>query len=126
MIALEFNKEKKEYRKNKRLFMRSVRPIETICRFQSLPVSRPAIGILHSISQSGIFVKSRNMPDIGEPVLVNFDFLNHKIKAVGTVLYKNPEGNPFKAQGFGIKFTRMYDKDHQALIQGIEGLHRFI
>ena len=117
-----FEQVAQEQRKRKRVFARSLFPMDREVGYREMAtrIGGEKKGVLHSISQSGLFVRSKDIPQIGTQLAINFFFGQEKIRCEGTVIYRNPTDDGINAQGFGMKFTKMLTKDYEAIKQSVD------
>ena len=77
-------------------------------------------GTLFSLSQSGLFIKTQNIPEMGSPVLMHFRFCGKKVQCQGQIIYVNRVGDGMRPQGFGVKFTRIIEEDYKTIGNAVE------
>jgi hypothetical protein len=119
MQTYELSREK-NLRKANRAFARSMFPMDTVVRYRALGWNNQQKGVLHSISQGGLYVKSLHIPEIGSQLTLNFIFGRKAIHCQGIVIYRRIDNGDFSTKGFGIKFTRMVTDEYQIIKNTID------
>lgn len=113
-------------RERHRVFARSLFPMDREVSYRAGKTSNFGKGVLHSISQSGLFVRSARMPELGSDVAMDFFFETQKVRCEGKVIYCNPSDDGLNAQGFGVKFTRMMATDYALIKNAIDSFHQMM
>ena len=82
-------------------------------------------GTIQSISQNGMFIISRQIPQRGSHVFLSFPIKNRRVKCQGKVTFTKTEPNGNQPKGFGVRFTQVMDLDFDSIKKALRNSFSF-